>query len=149
MNILLFTFLSCLFLIIITIFTSLAIIYSTDISYCQSNPIPYCYNNWGCDTAAGFVNLSQKVVFNPDSPVNVCSNPITEENFTKYSYTGPKGNPIDGNPSAELNIWYDTNCINSPDEQHCPKYKIGDIYWSACYGGKNSQFYSHPIEHTF
>lgn len=146
MNILTFTFLSCFFLIIITIFTSLAIIYSIDISYCQSNPIPYCYNNWGCNTANGFVNLSQKAIFDPDSPVNVCTNPISAENFTKFSYKDPNENSIDGNPSEEFNIWYnDDACINFQDEEHCPKYKIGDIYWNACYGGKNSQFYSRPI----
>ena len=136
-----FVIIICLSLLLITIFLSLGLIYGYRLKQCETNPIPYCYDNYGCNTIDGFKNLSQETIYSPTSVANACS-PITSENFNNFQYLDSDGKIIYGNPSQEYNSWYDDYCISHPSNINCPPYKIGDIYWNACYGGSTSKYYS-------
>lgn len=162
MNVCNFTlYLLCwVFILVTVILCGYALARSDIASQARSYPVPACYNDWKCwgyDSQQGRVeiNMSDKVVYGVMSATQVCT-PITSDNICSFKYIDSNGQEQTGVPGNEVNTWsqdpnypdcgiiIQENGGECPERDYsaCPNYKVGDIYWKACYYSLTKKCYT-------
>ena len=138
-------------LLVVLVF-SLAVIYFIAENKCFGTPSSWCYTDWLCLNEKGEeVNMSELSTVGQYSIPTLCA-PLTDgtlsangvqtiNNFTSFPYIDANGNKVVGNPSQEKNIW-SPDCANDASKESCPKFMLGDIYFFACRGSKDSPYYN-------
>ncbi len=121
---------------------------SLEYKYAQivTYPVPKCYNDYLClqniNGVVTEVNMSKLTLFSNNSAKNLCI-PLTNSNICSFTYTNQYGEIVTEKPGTYVNTWStDFGCSSDNNYEGCPLYKIGDIYWRACYNGVTGSKYN-------
>lgn len=138
------------FMWIMIIITIILLMYAISMQYqlslLLSYPVPQCYNDWLCQQNINGkiveINMAKNTIFNTNSIESICM-PLTTENICNFTYTNQDGETITEKPGTYINTWADVSgCDSSNNYEGCPFYKIGDIYWRACYNNIDGNNYN-------
>lgn len=135
---------------IIIILTLLLIMYAAALNY-QYNylinyPVKRCHNDWLCKKVINDeiveVNMTDKTLYSSSS-VEKNFTPLNPFTINSFTYVNQNGELVTENPSKHINTWStNLNCSSNDNYKYCPFYKIGDIYWRACYNNIKGNEYN-------
>lgn len=115
-------------------------------NYLINYPIKRCHNDWLCKQVINNeiveVNMANKTLFSENSIQRNCM-PLNSSNIHSITYINQLGELVTENPSLQINTWSpNCDCSSENNYKNCPFYKIGDIYWRACYNNIKGNEYN-------
>lgn len=150
-----FLSLSCILLIAIVIFLVLAYSSQIKLDTCEGYPSSWCFDDWKCldpkdslntpnrpDNQKTVINMSKLALFGEASVITRCG-VLNEQTVKEFKYSDGVKNYVKY-PEYEVNIWSLAPGCNPQNQNSCPRYTIGDIYWPACSGDPSSAWYTDP-----